>query len=160
MPVVADTAYPRLAANPRPAELEEAFTPTEVELSFASQRTRRAGPRLALLVLLKTFQRLGHFVLLADVPHPIVARVASAASLSRVTEELASYDSTTYRVQLMALVRGFVGVAGYATARLAPSPSRRACGRRALAMTSPTSSMPRLRSSCGSATNCRPSAPF
>jgi TnpA family transposase len=113
VPVVADTAYPRLAANPRPAELEEAFTPTEVELSFASQRTRRAGPRLALLVLLKTFQRLGHFVLLADVPHPIVARVASAASLSRVMEELASYDSTTYRVRLMALVRGFVGVAGY-----------------------------------------------
>lgn len=113
MPIVANTAYPRLAANPRPAELEDAFTPTEVELSFASQRTRRAGPRLALLVLLKTFQRLGYFVLLADVPLPIVSRIAVTADLWEVTEELASYDSSTYRVRLMALVRGFVGVAGY-----------------------------------------------
>ncbi len=32
-----------------------------VELAFAVKRTRQPGPRLALLVMLKTFQRLGHF---------------------------------------------------------------------------------------------------
>ena len=60
MPVIADTAYPRLPAEPGPAELD-AFTPDAAELAFAARRTRRPAPRLALLVLLKTFQRLGHF---------------------------------------------------------------------------------------------------
>ena len=50
MPVIADTAYPRLPAELGPTELE-AFTPEAAELAFARQRTRRPGPRLALLVL-------------------------------------------------------------------------------------------------------------
>ena len=61
MPVIADTAYPRLPAEPTPAELET-FTPEPPELAFARQRTRQPGPRLALLVLLKTFQHLGRIV--------------------------------------------------------------------------------------------------
>ena len=113
MPVVADTAYPRLATNPGVDELEEAFTPTVAELSFAAQRTRRFGPRLALLVWLKTFQRLGYFVPLSDVPAPIVARVASAAGLAGGADELASYDGSSYRTRLMTLVRAFAGVASY-----------------------------------------------
>jgi Domain of unknown function (DUF4158) len=113
VPVVADTAYPRLATNPGSLELEEAFTPTVIELSFAARRTRRPGPCLALIVLLKTFQRLGYFVLLGDVPAPIVARVASAAGLPGLVDELASYDGSTYRTRLMELVRSYVGVAGY-----------------------------------------------
>ena len=64
MPVIADTAYPRLPGNPGPAELE-AFTPEPAELAFARQRTRQPGPRLALLVLLKTFQHLGRITRLA-----------------------------------------------------------------------------------------------
>ena len=41
MPVITDTAYPRLASSPSPIELEEAFTPKAAELAFAAQRTRR-----------------------------------------------------------------------------------------------------------------------
>ena len=59
MPVIADAAYPRLPANPKPTELD-AFTPEAAEITFARQRTRQTGPRLVLLVLLKTFQRLGY----------------------------------------------------------------------------------------------------
>jgi hypothetical protein len=58
MPVIADTAYPRLPVEPGPAELE-AFTPEMAEIAFARERTRQPGPRLAFLVLLKTFQHLG-----------------------------------------------------------------------------------------------------
>jgi hypothetical protein len=42
-----------------------------------------------------------------------VARVVSAAGLAGVADELAFYDSTSYRTRLMTLVRAFVGVAGY-----------------------------------------------
>lgn len=58
MPLIQDTAYPRLAASPGMAELA-GFTPTAAEMVFVVGRTRRAGPRLALLVLLKTYQHLG-----------------------------------------------------------------------------------------------------
>jgi hypothetical protein len=54
-----DTAYPVLAASPTASELVNSYTPNVFELKFAEERTRQAAPRVALLVLLKTFQRLG-----------------------------------------------------------------------------------------------------
>jgi TnpA family transposase len=112
VPVIADTAYPRLPTEPGPAELE-AFTPEPAELTFARRKTRHGGPRLALLVLLKTFQHLGRVVRLADVPTEISDHIASVAGLAGSTGELAGYGDSTYRVRLASLVRGFVGVAGY-----------------------------------------------
>ncbi len=112
MPVIADTAYPRLSAEPVTSELE-AFTPDAAELAFARARTRQPGPRLALLVLLKAFQRLGYAVRLTDVPAAFVSHVAASAGLTGGVPEIAGYDDTSYRVRLLALVRGFVGVAGY-----------------------------------------------
>jgi hypothetical protein len=112
VPVIADTAYPHLPAEPEPAELES-FMPDAAEIAFVHQRTRQPGPCLALLVLLKTFQRLGYVVRLADVPTAIVEHVAAAAGLAGAVPEIAGYDDTTYRVHLAALVRGFVGVSGY-----------------------------------------------
>ena len=112
MPVISDTAYPRLPSEPGTAELE-AFTPEAAELAFARQRTRQPGPRLALLVLLKAFQRLGYTVRLANVPPALVAHVAASAGLAGAASEIAGYDDTSYRTRLLALVRGFIGVAGY-----------------------------------------------
>jgi TnpA family transposase len=112
VPVIADTAYPRLPAQPGPVELE-AFTPGAAEVAFARQRTRQPGPRLALLVLLKTFQHLGRVVRLADVPVAVLAHVAASASLADAIPDLAGYDDTTYRVRLATLVRGYAGVASY-----------------------------------------------
>ncbi len=112
MPVIADTAYPRLPVQPGPAELE-AFTPSAAEIAFARQRTRQPGPRLALLVLLRTFQHLGHVVRLADVPAAVLAHVAASACLARATPDLAGYDDTTYRVRLATLVRAHAGVDAY-----------------------------------------------
>lgn len=112
MPFIADTAYPRLPNEPGPAELE-AFTPEPAELAFARQKTRHGGPRLALLVLLKTFQHLGRVVRLAEVPTRISDHIASVAGLAGNTGELADYGDSTYRVRLASLVRDFVGVTGY-----------------------------------------------
>jgi TnpA family transposase len=112
MPVIADTAYPRLPVEPGPAELE-AFTPEMAEIAFARERTRQPGPRLAFLVLLKTFQHLGYVARLADVPAAVVEHVAAAADLIGAVPEIAGYDDTSYRVRLAALVRGFAGVSGY-----------------------------------------------
>ena len=62
MPSASDTAYPRLKNNPSVKELQDLYTPNDAELLFAQGRTRRPEHQLGLLLLLKTFQRLGYFV--------------------------------------------------------------------------------------------------
>ena len=121
VPIISDTAYPRLPSKPGAAELE-AFTPEAAELAFARQRTRQPGPRLALLVLLKAFQRLGYAIRLADVPPSLVAHVAASAGLAGAASEMAGYDDTSYRIRLMTLVRGFIGVANNYLVSVSPPP--------------------------------------
>lgn len=124
MPVIADTAYPRLTSSPGEAEID-ALTPSEHEIAFALRQTRQPGPRLALLIYLKTFQRLGYFVPIADVPEMITAHIAEAARLTDAVAEIADYDATTYRTRLMKLVREYAGVSGYD--RTARGIATRAC---------------------------------
>src|SRR6202795_2909320 len=66
MPSVSDTAYPRFKINPSAKELNELYTPTVYELAFARERARQPLQRAGLLLLLKTFQRLGYFALCAE----------------------------------------------------------------------------------------------
>ena len=99
MPVIADTAYPRLSAEPGTSELE-AFTLEATELAFARARTRQPGPRLAMLVLLKAFQHLGYAVRLADVPAAFVSHVApSEAIKSPLAREALDRIAALYRIE-------------------------------------------------------------
>src|SRR6202051_2077389 len=104
-----DTAYPVLTASPSATELTEAYTPDLFELKFAEERTREAGPRVALLVLLKTFQRLGYFAQLAEVPQSIVRHVAQTVGYDVVPGGLDDYDQSTLRARHMAWIRSWTG---------------------------------------------------
>jgi len=76
------TAYPRFKRHPSAAELRELYTPTDAELAWATATTaKRPASTLALLVLLKGFQRLGYLPRLADVPPMVVAHVRACARL-------------------------------------------------------------------------------
>ena len=86
MPSASDTAYPRLKANPSDKELTEIYTPTENELTFVRKRTNQPIQRVGLLLLLKTFQRLGYFVSFADIPDAIVRYIASCAGFPEVSQ--------------------------------------------------------------------------
>ena len=83
MPSASDTAYPLLKADPTDKELAEVYTPTESELAFARRRTNQPVPRIGLLLLLKTFQRLGYFVTFATDPRPYCSPRRSLCRLSR-----------------------------------------------------------------------------
>jgi hypothetical protein len=61
MALVDRTAYPRLPSRVSARELAEAFTPTVQETSRACAKVAGPGTRLALLVMLKCYQRLGYF---------------------------------------------------------------------------------------------------
>jgi hypothetical protein len=109
-----DTAYPLLKASPSARELDEFFTPNLFELTFAEKHTRQPALLVSLLLLLKTFQRLGCFIQVADIPRSIVRQVVQTAGLADIPEGLATYDSNTAtRGRHMALVRSYLGVAAF-----------------------------------------------
>jgi hypothetical protein len=62
---------------------------------------------------LKTFQRLGYFVKLADVPLSILRKVSETAGYGLAPEGLDDYDQSTLRVRHMASVRSWIGVSAF-----------------------------------------------
>jgi TnpA family transposase len=102
------TAYPRFKKVVPARELHEVFTPTSSEVVWAKEATRAEGNLVAMVVLLKAFQRLGYFPKLAEVPAPVVGHIGSCLSLGGdVTAPVVSARTVErYR----GLIRNRVGV--------------------------------------------------
>jgi len=116
VPAIHETAYPRLKTSVTDKELHEIYTPTSEELAFAKRCARTPVARVGLLVLLKTFQRLGYFLLIAQVPHQILRHIATAAGLPTLPAGLDAYDATVIRKRQMPRIRKFLGVTAYGPA--------------------------------------------
>jgi hypothetical protein len=83
MTTLHETAYPSLKPDPTPRELAELYTPTEDEQLLAAGIGKRALPRMAALIHLKVFQRLGYFISLAEVPPVIREHIAQQVGVVR-----------------------------------------------------------------------------
>ncbi|WP_043766674.1 Tn3 family transposase [Algiphilus aromaticivorans] len=111
MTTLHETAYPRLKPDPTAKELQDIYTPTEAELQCVRGITTGPATRLALLLHLKLFQRLGYFTSLAEVPERIVQHVAKAVGMRRVSaDKLASYDDSGSQRKHLAQLRTFLNV--------------------------------------------------
>lgn len=84
------TVYPRLKKTFTDAELKDYYTPTEDEIYFVRNHTRSDDPQLHLLILLKTFERLGYFPRIEDVPEEVIHFLRSALQVGRNTFPLVS----------------------------------------------------------------------
>ena len=80
------TAYPRFKRVVSARELAKAFMPTADEVEWARAKTATEQHLLALVVLLKCYQRLGYFPKLADVPAVVVDYVRGKLKLDEVVE--------------------------------------------------------------------------
>lgn len=116
MPGITDSAYPRLKSSPSSKDLHEIYTPNEHELAFARERTRLPVQRVGLLLLLKTFQRLGYFVRYGDIPTTIVHHIAACAGFNDIPEPMETYDTDMARNRHTNLVLEFVGATAYGRA--------------------------------------------
>jgi len=99
-----------MKSAPSAMELADVYTPNFVELVWAEKRTRESAPRVGLLALLKTFQRLGYFVSLPEVPRPILEHVAQCASYDSIPDGLFRYGASAARHRHMLLIRDYAGV--------------------------------------------------
>lgn len=91
------TAYPRFKRGPTARELETLYTPTADELSFAHSVARKAQPRFGLLLLLKSFQRLGYFPAVDEIPIPILQHIRTATGIDAETSPVYAELRTLYR---------------------------------------------------------------
>jgi hypothetical protein len=80
------TAYPRFGRVVPGRELADAFTPTDAEAEWARSRTQDPEHLLALAVLLKSYQRLGYFPKVVDVPSVVVRHVRGCLGLDPEVE--------------------------------------------------------------------------
>ena len=111
MTTLYETAYPRLKPDPTAKELQEVYSPTEAERTCVAGIATGPATRLALLLHLKLFQRLGYFTTLAEVPERIVQHVAQAVGMLRVpTDRLARYDASGAKRGHLAQLRNFLNV--------------------------------------------------
>jgi hypothetical protein len=96
VPSIHDTSYPRLKSSITERELERYYTPSQAELALSLSCANGNTSRLSFLVLLKTFQRLGYFVMLSDVPERLVAHLTKMIKLKKMPS-LTDYDDSCAR---------------------------------------------------------------
>jgi TnpA family transposase len=113
MPTVHETAYPRLKSSVSRQELIDLYTPTQVEVALAAQVSKGEAARLAFLILLKTFQRLGYFIALRDVPRSIVEHIGHDQGMLIVPGTIAEYDESGTRRRHVPVIRKYVRVKSF-----------------------------------------------
>jgi TnpA family transposase len=113
MPTVHETVYPRLKSNVSRRELADLYTPTEAELELANRSSTGEPARLAFLVLLKTFQRLGYFIALQDVPRGIVEHIAHDRGMLIVPQAASDYDESGTRRRHVKIIRRYLRVKSF-----------------------------------------------
>lgn len=105
------TAYPQFKRNPVVRELVAAYTPTDAEVAFVAEYTRQPAHRLTLTILLKTFQRLGYFPMLDEVPPAVVRHIRSALKLRVQVKPANLANASRYRYYRR--IRQFLQVRAY-----------------------------------------------
>ena len=115
MPTIRDTAYPRLKAIPTRGDLKRLFTPTQGEQALAQESCSTRVVQACFLVLMKTFQKLGYFVALRDVPPLIVGHVVKSLGVDKAKLDLEGYDLSGSRRRHMQIIRDRLEVKRYDT---------------------------------------------
>ena len=88
------------------------YTPTQAELELAA-RAKSETAKLSFLVLLKTFQCLGYFIVLGEVPRCIVEHIGHNRGMLIVPEMPAEYDQSGTRRRHVFLIRNYLHVRSF-----------------------------------------------
>jgi len=113
MTAIHETAYPRIRSNITEKELNELYTPTQEQLEFADTNTREPIQKLGLLILIKTFQRLGYFPPLSQVPQQVIQHIACCAQLEEAVANIINYEKVGSRRKHKSMIRALLGVEAF-----------------------------------------------
>jgi TnpA family transposase len=94
-------------------DLTTIYTPQPHEIALAKKVTRGDVALLGFLALLKTFQRLGYFIALGQVPNAITEHIAAFTGTTEALSELPGYDISGTRFRHIPVIRQFLHVQPY-----------------------------------------------
>jgi TnpA family transposase len=104
------TAYPRFKKNISSRELVQIYTPSHEEIEVAHKAAKGTMQVLNYLLLLKSFQRLGYFPKIDEIPIEIVKYICSKLNISSDIE-LTLPNRTLYRYK--SSIREYLNVAEF-----------------------------------------------
>ena len=110
MTILSKTAYTRFKKVVSTSELKTIYSPTTEELKFVLRSTKSNKNKLHLMLLLKAFQRLGHFIHLDKIPDAIVKHISKAMSLPPKISLKCAHST---KIRFYNLIREFSGVKPY-----------------------------------------------
>src|SRR4030042_3006253 len=110
LPSINDTTYPRFRSTISNEELYKLYTPTFEEIEFANKRTKKEFPKLCFLVMLKSFQRLGYFVYIKDIPEVIVEHISKFLKIYYTKDNLENYDRSGSRRRHLTVIRSYLNI--------------------------------------------------
>ncbi|MBA3439551.1 MAG: DUF4158 domain-containing protein [Pyrinomonadaceae bacterium] len=79
-------------------------------MALAADTAKGTRPKICFLILLKTFQRLGYFVRLGDLPKPIAEHFSLLFGVHHGAIEWEAYDESRTRRRHVALIREYLNV--------------------------------------------------
>lgn len=110
MSAIERTAYPRFKPRPSAKELAELYTPNADEMQFAQANARSKSGVLRILVMLKSFQRLGYFPYPEMVPMVVIQHLRTVLKLS---SSISAIPSPASRYRYQQVIRAYLGVRPY-----------------------------------------------
>lgn len=105
-----ETAYPKLKQYYSQTELNELFTPTPDEMALCQRQTRGESTKICFIATLKTFQRLGHFEFVRDIPDSILEHLSTVTKYSLNSKIIEAYDKSRSRMSHLAICREYCGI--------------------------------------------------
>jgi hypothetical protein len=91
----------------------EVYTPSHEQLEFAHRNAREPINKLGILVLLKTFQRLGYFATLSQVPQPVIQHIACCTGLTEAVAGMKNYEESGSRRKHIPAIRELLEVRAF-----------------------------------------------
>ncbi len=102
-----------MRSNITEKELIKIYTPQAEDIEFIKAHTYTSISTLGFLILLKTFQRLGYFPTMDQVPTQIIRHIAANSGLQRFVPVIHKYDNVGSRWKHKNLIRTFLGVKSF-----------------------------------------------
>ncbi|MBF0367725.1 MAG: Tn3 family transposase [Oligoflexia bacterium] len=111
MPTIRDTAYPRIESSISKQDMDELYTPTQQEMAFCNRAVKGFPGKPCFLLLLKSFQKLGYFPSVKEIPFPILECILKNSGYQPLTPKvLKDYDHSGTRSRHMAKILNYLGV--------------------------------------------------
>ena len=108
-----ETVYPRFKSNISTNELENLYTPSEDEIQLADKNTRNIITKFCFLLTIKTFQKLGYFISVNEIPQSIIKHIALKLNMEVSIRKLIKYDKSRMRKYHIALIRKYLSAKPY-----------------------------------------------